>query len=105
MATVSTPSSRQARMTRRAISPRLATRMRLYMLWLLPRVDLEQWLAKFHRLAVFDQAGHDLAGHLRRDLVEDLHGLDDADRALRADVISHLHERRRLRIRAGVERA
>src|SRR3954468_7388549 len=52
-ATDSTPSSRQARITRSAISPRLAMRIRLNTT--LSHFDLEQRLAVLDRLTVLDE--------------------------------------------------
>src|SRR5437867_3340144 len=83
-ATVWMPSSRQAQMMRRAISPRLAIRIFLNMEWggarssrrALP--DLEQRLPVLHRLAVRHERLEDLAVAIRLDLVHQLHRLDDA---------------------------
>src|SRR6218665_256469 len=72
------PSSRQARWIRRAISPRLATRIFLNMRDGL--FDDEQRLTVLDGLAVLAQDLRDRAGLVGLDLVEDLHGLDDADR-------------------------
>src|SRR5258706_1778558 len=60
-ATEAMPSSRQARITRNAISPRFAIKILRNMLGLL---DLEQRLAVLDRVAVLDEAGDDLAGDL-----------------------------------------
>src|SRR5437016_2229745 len=100
-------------MMRSAISPRFATRIRLYIKppvfsrkaqdphgrqlpkqWesLLVGIDFEQRLPEFHWLAVVDQHGHDLARDFGRNLVEDLHGLNDANRGGWADMIAHFHE-------------
>ena len=43
------------------------------------RIDLEQRLVELDRFAVLAQHGDDLAADLGRNLVEDLHRLDDAD--------------------------
>src|SRR5690606_22501066 len=106
MATVSMPISLQARMIRSAISPRFAIRIRLYIGLAgeeertactgrraaasphrLPhqngsaaRVDLEQRLAVIHGLFVLDQHRDHASANLGRDLVEDLHRFDDANR-------------------------
>src|SRR5688572_17866511 len=83
-ATVLMPSSRQARWILRAISPRLAIRTFPNMpSWLSMRrgwksADDEQRLAVLDRLAVFHQDGLDGAGLIGLDLVQELHGLDDA---------------------------
>src|SRR5690349_8366461 len=73
-ATVLMPISRQARWTRSAISPRLA--MRIFSNTSL--FDQEERLAVLHRLAVLYQDGLHRAGHVGLDLVQQLHGLDDA---------------------------
>src|SRR5438445_6129552 len=80
-ATTSMPRSRQARMTRRAISPRLATRMRWNMRpvceeWgrrrrLARGVHLEQHLPVLHRLLVLHEDFGDDAATVGCDLVED----------------------------------
>src|SRR5690349_13603519 len=79
-ATTSIPRSRQARITRKAISPRLATRMR----WNMRRrsacrVHLEEHLPVFDRLLVLHQDLGDDAAAIGGDLVEDFHRLDDTD--------------------------
>src|SRR5262245_29461955 len=73
-ATVLMPISRQARWTRRAISPRFAMRIFSNTLF-----DQEQRLAILHRLAVLDQDRLDRAGDVAFDLVQQLHRLDDAE--------------------------
>src|SRR5689334_15730967 len=105
------PRSRQARMTRRAISPRLATRI----LWNISDcrlqiadchsrlpvnlqseicnlkslsacgIDPEQHLPVLDRLLVLDQDLGDDPGALGLDLVIELHRLDQADDRLRGD--------------------
>src|SRR6476620_10748978 len=83
------PSSRHARCTRKAISPRLAIRIFLNISGP-ASLDDEQRLAVFDRLPVLAQ---DL-GHRARlvglDLVEDLHRLDDADRVAFLDLAADL---------------
>src|SRR5687768_15028227 len=81
-ATVAIPSSRQARMTRRAISPRLAIRTFLNTGACSPRaarrsggLDPEQRLAELHRLPVLHHHLGDPPGHLGLDLVHQLHRL------------------------------
>src|SRR5918998_3318765 len=88
-ATVAMPSSRQARMTRRAISPRLAMRTFLNTLG---RLDAEQRLPELHGLAVLHQHLGDPSGHLGLDLVHELHGLHDAEHLALAHVGAHLDE-------------
>src|SRR5690348_12814999 len=92
-ATVAMPSSRQARMTRRAISPRLAISTFLNTPSLLAppgpargrptrglcRLDAEERLAELHRLPVLHQDLGHTPRHLGLDLVHQLHGLDDAE--------------------------
>src|SRR5689334_17330297 len=78
-ATVPMPNSRQARMIRSAISPRLAIRIFLNKASLrgavtdLRRFDAEQRLAELHRTAVLHQDLGDPAGELRLDFVHQLH--------------------------------
>ena len=84
-ATVEMPSSLQAQMTRRAISPRLATRifwnMAVGCRLLLPAgPDAEQRLAVLHRLPVFDDRREHFAAGVRLDFVHQLHGFHDAER-------------------------
>src|SRR2546426_11154495 len=76
-ATVPIPSSLQAQMTRRAISPRLAIRT------FLKGADAKQSLPVLDRLPVAHQlAGHH-AGDLSLDLIHELHRLDDAEHRAR----------------------
>src|SRR5512144_2725016 len=77
-ATVESPSSLHARMTRRAISPRLA--MRTFLNMRLAGDDAEEGLAELHRRRVLDEDLGDGAVRLRLDLVHELHRLDDAER-------------------------
>src|SRR5256885_4805585 len=83
-ATVWMPSSRQAQMMRRAISPRLAIRIFLNMERRRARscrrgfADLEQRLPVLHGLPVGHERLEDLAVAIRFDLVHQLHRLDDA---------------------------
>src|SRR6478672_1915197 len=115
-------------MTRRAISPRFATRTRWNMLefrvssfefrvsrstrnskletrncsgW----VDPEQDLVELDEVAVLDAHLGDGAGTLGRDVVEDLHRLDLADDRVRGDAGADLHVVVLVRGRLGVERA
>src|SRR5947207_1269927 len=92
-----TPSSRQARWIRRAISPRLAIRIFLNIRPL--SLDDEKRLTEFDRLAVLDQDLRDAAGLVGLDLVHDLHGFDDADGLAFLDLRADLDER--LGARAG----
>src|SRR6185436_14897391 len=98
------PSSLQAQMIRRAISPRLAMRMRLYMRPL-RLLDLEERLVELNGFAIFHKDGGDSAADLGRDFVEDLHGLDDADRGVHIHFAADFHKRFRLRVRLGIIRA
>src|ERR1035437_9549410 len=105
-ATVLMPSSRHAKMTRSATSPRFAIRIFLNMASggarsPLLRLDGEQALAVLHRLPGLDVDVHDLAVVLRVDLVHQLHRLDDAEH------LSLLHRRADVdkRRRAGFWRA
>src|SRR5688500_4429522 len=139
-------------MTRKAISPRLAMRMRLNMEYRLRRtwfpssawepaaceallrrsrsgassscvpkrslgtrgtefciplaagIHLKQRFVEFDRFAVFAQHGDDLAADLGRNLVEDLHRLDDADHCRRIDAVPDLHVRLSLGVGTAVER-
>src|SRR5690606_31054818 len=87
-ATVRMPSSRQARSTRRAISPRLA--MTTFSSMANPRSDDgEQWLVVLHRLAVFHQDRLDGAELVALDLVHHFLGLDDAQHVAGLDLLGH----------------
>src|SRR2546430_894572 len=91
------PSSRQAGVTRRAVSPRLATSTFLNSsgiaagrLWL----DLEQRLAELHGVAVLREHGDDGAVDVGLDLVHQLHRLDDAQHLALLHPLAHVGERR-----------
>src|SRR5262245_33651216 len=96
-ATVAMPSSRHARMTRSAISPRLAIRIFLNTGTSSGGsggLDPEQGLAELHRLPVLRQGLDDPPGLVRLDLVHQLHRLDDAEHLALAHHRPHLHEGR-----------
>src|SRR5690242_11306265 len=79
-ATVLMPSSRHAKITRRATSPRLAMRIFLNIRRsALFRSDREQPFAVLDRLAAFDVDVGDFSVVLRVDLVHELHGFDDTE--------------------------
>src|SRR5574338_787793 len=101
-ATVLTPSSRQARSTRSAISPRLAMRIFSNMTG---SADDEQRLAVFDRLAVLDHDGLDHAADVGLDLVHQLHRFDDAQALARGDALTELDEGLGARRRGAVEGA
>src|SRR5471032_54756 len=109
MATASTPSSCNARITRTAISPRLATRTRLNISGPLNRVErsavdgleLEEQLTVLDRVRVADVDLVHETHHLGLDLVHQLHRLEDAERLPRCDGVALLDER----CRAGCGRA
>src|SRR5215475_14181208 len=101
-ATVRTPSSRQARMTRRAISPRLAMRIFLN---ISDRLDAEQRLPELHRLPVLDQDLGDLPRLVGLDLVHQLHRLNDAEDLALLHHRAHLDEGRLIRRGRAVEGA
>src|SRR5512146_1308504 len=97
MPTVLIPISRQLRMMRTAISPRLA----ISALWIIPspsvQLDVEQRLPVRHGLGVLDEDRRHRAADVGLDLVHDLHRLDDAqDLALR-DARAHVDERSGIR--------
>src|SRR6185312_2193024 len=91
-ATVRLPISRQAEITRSAISPRFAIRTLRNMLCerpsaclllvrlaaLFARADQKQRLSVLHRLAARRDALYDLAGDVALDLVHQLHRFHDA---------------------------
>src|SRR5574343_209151 len=101
--TVLMPSSRQARWTRRAISPRFAIRTFSNMTGC--SADHEQRFAEFDRLAVFDEDGLDDTGGIGFDFVQQLHGLDDAQGFALLDALADLHEGIGTRRRRTVEGA
>src|SRR4051812_16678864 len=95
-ATLSMPSSRQARITRRAISPRLATRIFLNSSGMgRLRPNLEERLAELYRLAVVGEHGDDDALHVALDFVHQLHRFDDAEHLALAHALADLDEGRR----------
>src|ERR1051325_1737859 len=101
--TVSTPSARQALITRSAISPRLATKTRerlMLSLGLACGLDDEKRLVVFHELTVLHEDFDDLAAHSRLHGVEDFHDFDQADGRLLVDFRADLDER----LRAGLGR-
>src|ERR1700730_8842514 len=98
------PSSRQARATRSAISPRLAIRTFSNMgsvLWL----EVHQHLLELDPIAVLHEDLRDLAALTGRDLIHHLHRLDDAHGLAELDTRADLHERLRARLRGAVEGA
>src|SRR5262245_55639355 len=97
------PSSLQARMIRKAISPRLAMRIRLNIS--AARVDLEQRLVELDRFTVLAEDGGDLAADFGGNLVEDLHRFNDANDRRGIDAIADFDERLGLGIGPRVERA
>src|SRR5713101_7646091 len=101
-ATVLMPSSRHAKMMRRATSPRFAIRIFLNTL---SRSYREQPLAVLDRLPAFDVDVHDLAVVFRVDLVHQLHRLDDAEHLPFLHLGTDVNERRRARLGRAVERA
>src|SRR5215469_11227775 len=101
-------SSCRARITRTAISPRLATRtLRNTRLDsqgpAVERLELEQQLAVLDGLRVGDVDPTDDRVDLRLDLVHQLHRLQDAQNLARRHGITLLDERRRPRARRPVE--
>src|SRR5262249_22000713 len=100
--TVVMPSSRQGRMMRNAISPRVAVRS-FFMVASLR--DLEQRLPVLHGLRVLHQHGGDDALDLRLELVHELHRLDDAQDLALLHPLADLDERRRVGARRPIERA
>src|SRR6185312_6784798 len=97
-ATVLIPSSRQARRMRRAISPRLA--MTTFSSMTRRLFDDEEGLAEFDRIAVAGHDGGDPARAIRLDLIHHLHGLDDAEHLAHFHLIADFHERLGARRRA-----
>src|SRR5690606_11813339 len=104
-ATVFNPSSLQARITRSAISPRLAISTFCIAASGSGSGDAEQGLIEFDRLAVVHQDCLDHATLVGFDVVHHLHGLDDAQYIACLDGLAHFHEGRGLRGRRAVEGA
>src|SRR3954447_21782145 len=115
-ATVLIPSSRQAQITRRAISPRLAMGIFLNMeCW--PgsvrclfqrdsepaRLYRKQPLPILYRLPILDVRADDLTIVLRRDLVHQLHRLDDAQNLILLDPLTDFNERRSAGLGTSIE--
>src|SRR5688572_3030143 len=100
-ATVRTPSSWQARLTRRAISPRFAIRTFLNKRdrSRSGRVDAEENLTVFDGLGVLDQHLRDRAHDLGLELVHELHRFDDAERIALLHAAAHVHVGRRVQRR------
>src|SRR5262245_45786393 len=104
------PSSCSVRITRTAISPRLAMSTRVNMRRLQDRrtavgeLELEQELPVLDRLGVLRVDRADDARVLDLDLVHELHRLEDAERLAGHDDVSDADERARSRLRGTVER-
>src|ERR1700690_308476 len=106
MATDLMPSSLQAQMTRRAISPRFAIRILLNMdQWQLPFADAEQRQSVFHRASVGDKYLADHARDFGLDLIHQFHRFDNAQRLPLLHGVADLHERRSARRGSFIERA
>src|ERR1051325_12065618 len=105
-ATVLMPRLWQARSTRSAISPRLAMTTFSSMGMVVGRSgDHEHGLVELHRLAVLHQDGLHRAADVGFDLVEHLHGFDDAQRLARLDLLADLDESSGARGGRGIEGA
>src|ERR1700734_3423375 len=122
MATVRIPSSLQAQITRRAISPRLAMSslrnigsiqgpcIRTVVVTFTTQKELtqperEEWLAVLHWLTVGDQTLANLPGRIGFDLVHQLHGFDDAQDLTVLDLVPDLDKSSGAGRRGLVERA
>src|SRR5689334_22728768 len=97
------PISRRQRITRSAISPRLATRTFLNFSRS-SGLDLEQRLAVLDGRAVLDQDADDRARDVGLDLVHQLHRLDDAQHLALLDLVVERRVRRRVRVGLAIER-
>src|SRR5215475_3697573 len=107
-ATVPIPSSLQAQITRRAISPRLATRIFLNIGWrllLAARPDAEQRLPILHGLPVICEYSQHFSADVRLNFVHELHRFNDAERLAGVDVPTDFHKWLSARSRGAVERA
>src|SRR5204863_4977388 len=100
------PSSLQARITRSAISPRLAIRT-FWNMWVArfgaPAVapyhvstHSEQRLAKLNRLTIISEHFVNNAAGFSLDLVHHFHRFDDANDGVFADGFPHFHKRWRI---------
>src|SRR3990167_2896237 len=110
MATVRMPSSLQARMTRTAISPRLAMRIFENMAQgstgargvpercpeLGRGLNGKERLAELDRVAVLRKHLNDAPRRFRFDFIHQLHGFNDADHLPHLDVLADFDERRRI---------
>src|ERR1700730_7912358 len=103
-ATVLMPSSRHAKMTRSATSPRFAIRIFLNM-GLRACPYRKQPFAVLDRLTRLDVHVDDLPVVLRVDLVHQLHRLDDAEHLALLHGRADVHEPGRLRRRRTIEGA
>src|SRR5437762_879323 len=102
-ATEASPISRHARITRSAISPRLAISTFLNMARA-SHGDLEQRLAVLDRRAVVDEDRRDRPGDIGLDLVHQLHRLDDAKHMALVDLVVDRDVVRRVGVGPSVER-
>lgn len=69
----------------------------------LNRFYQEQWLVVLNRGGIICQHLHDAAAHLALDLVEKLHGLDDAEHLAFLHLIAYVYKRRLIGRGAAVE--
>src|SRR4029450_8113636 len=104
------PSSCSVRITRTAISPRLAMRTRVNIAFLEDRdatvgeLELEEQLAVLDRLRVLGVNRDDGPRLVDLHLVHELHRLEDAERLAGDDNVADGHERARARLGRTVER-
>src|SRR6266581_2944417 len=103
-ATLARPSSRQARITRSAISPRLAMRTLCIAPARLARFEGDDVLARVHEILVLDQEAGDSPLRVALDLVEALHDLDEADDVAGLHLVALAHVRVGRGVRSPVER-
>src|SRR3569833_1717188 len=95
-ATVGIPRSLQAQMMRSAISPRLAIRI------LSKGADAKELFSVLYRLSIRDEFGLNHPGHVRLDLVHELHRFDDAENLADPDMVAHFYKGRAVGNRTNI---
>src|SRR5678815_325154 len=97
------PSSLQAQITRRAISPRFAIKIFLNIFWDwsgLASLDCVELLAKFDGLPVLHESRGNLSSDFRLDFIHELHGFHNTQDCSLLHKVSHVNKR----LRTGIGR-